>query len=353
VSIKRMKRTLLIFSLFSVLAKASALLAETGGGFSSRADVYLTKLTNAEEFSGAVLVATNGHVLFAKAYGLANREHGIANATNTIFRLGSVTKQFTAACVLILQQEGKLSVSNLVSQYVEECPEAWKTITIHHLLGHTAGIPSFTEFPDDERFERLPTTTAATVARFKDKPLRFPPGTRMEYSNSHYVLLGYIIEKLSGTGYDQFVAEHIFRPLHMNASGYDHPAAILTNRAAGYSKGPSGIQNCTPYAMDTPHGAGALYSTVLDMLIWDESIYSRRLLSAESQHDMFTGGYGWAIRQENGHPVYWHPGGVSGFTSFVCRYPDQHVYFAVLSNFDWTDPVQLGTELRKLYFSSK
>src|SRR5687767_9602942 len=227
-----------------LLGKFGVRLEGSPSDFPSSADAYLTKLTEKQQFSGAVLVATNGHVLFAKGYGLANREHAIPNKTNTIFRLGSVTKQFTAMCILVLQEQHKLSVSNLISQYVEECPEAWKSLTIHHLLSHTAGIPNFTSFPVYARPLRLHTTVEATVARFKDKPLKVPPGSKFEYSNSHYVLLGYIIEKVSGMPYHRFIAENVFRPLGMTSSGYDHPADILVNRASGYSKGTNGIVNC-------------------------------------------------------------------------------------------------------------
>src|SRR5439155_9038937 len=181
-----------------------------------------------------------------------------------------------------------LDLTNILSQYIEDCPEAWRAITIHHLLTHTAGIPGFTEFPDNLRFERLPTTVEATVGRFRDKPLDFEPGTKMRYSNSGYVLLGHIIQKVTGRSYGEFIAEKIFQPLGMKQSGYDHPANILPHRAAGYSRRGTNIVNCIPFAMDTPHAAGALYSTVQDMLIWDGALYSDRLVSARTLETMFT-----------------------------------------------------------------
>ncbi|PYJ07904.1 MAG: hypothetical protein DME25_02760 [Verrucomicrobia bacterium] len=168
----------------------------------------------------------------------------------------SVTKQFTAMCILILQEDHKLNVTNLIEQYVEDCPKAWSNITIHHLLTHTAGIPNYTELPDDFRRERLPTTAAATVKLLIDKPLDFTPGTKMHYSNSGYVLLGYIIEKVTGKSYERALREKIFQPLGMNRSGYDHPATILAGRASGYGltrfPHPFGtnIVNCIPFAMD-------------------------------------------------------------------------------------------------------
>jgi len=343
----------LILVFMSVLAVASG-----STNFSYQAEAYLTKLTREEKFSGAVLVATNGNVIFEKGYGLANREHGIANKTDTIFRLASVTKQFTAMCILILQEERKLNVTNLVSQYVEDCPEAWRTITIHHLLTHTSGIPGFTEFPDNMRFERLPTTVAATVGRFRDKPLDFEPETRMRYSNSGYVLLGYIIEKVTGGSYGEFIAERIFRPLGMKQSGYDHPANILPNRAAGYSRLGTKIINCVPFAMDTPHAAGALYSTVEDMLMWDSALYSDRLVSAKTLETMFTPSkndycYGWFHGNFGNRPGYGHGGGISGFATQVIRLPNDRVYIVVLSNFDWARSSDIANELSLLMFNTK
>ena len=341
--------------LILLLTTATAL-AAVSADFSSQADAYLMQLTRREQFCGAVLVATNGDVILAKGYGLANREHGIANMTNTIFRLASVTKQFTAMCVLILQEEHKLNVTNLVCQYVEDCPEAWRAITIHHLLTHTSGIPSLTDFPDNMRFERLPTTAAATVKRFRDKPLDFEPGTKMHYSNSGYVLLGCIIEKVAGKSYGDFVAEKIFQPLGMNQSGYDHPADILPNRASGYSKVGTNIVNCVPFAMDTPHAAGALRSTVADMLIWDQALYSDRLLPARSLEAMFTeykSGYcyGWFHGNFGSRCEYGHGGGIAGFATQVIRLPKEKVYVVVLSNCDWVKSYDIAEELRRMLFN--
>ena len=310
--------------------------AANSTNFCSEADAYLSKLTGQEEFGGAVLIATNGNVVFAKGYGLANREYDIANTTNTIFRLGSVTKQFTAMCILILQDEHKLNVTNLISRYLDDCPEAWRNITIHHLLTHTSGIPSFTDFPDNERFERLPTAVAANVQRFRDKPLDFEPGTQMRYSNSGYVLLGCIIEKVSGKSYEEFVTEKIFQPLGMKHTGYDHPAAILPNRAAGYAKNGTNMVNCVPYSMDLPYAAGGFYSTVGDMLIWDQALYSERLVSTKTLAAMFTEFknqycYGWIRDDVAGRIVYQHSGAISGFSTYTMRFPKERVYIIVLS----------------------
>jgi len=154
----------------------------------------MENLQHREAFSGAVLLARDGKILFARGYGMANLEHDVPNTVDTKFRLGSVTKQFTAVGIMILQERKKLNVQDLICIYVHDCPDSWKSITIHQLLSHTSGIPSFTEFPDNDHYERLPMQVQATIARFKDKPLDFPPGDRFQYSDSGYLLLGYIIE---------------------------------------------------------------------------------------------------------------------------------------------------------------
>lgn len=344
--------------------------------FASQADEYLTNITRQESFSGSVLLATEGNVVFAKAYGLANREHGVANTTDTLFRLGSVTKQFTAMCILILQDEHKLSVTDHVSKYVPDCPAAWRDITIHHLLTHTSGIPNLTDFPGNVQRQRLPSTTEATVALFKDKPLLFEPGAKMQYSNSGYVLLGYIIEKVSGERYDQFISERIFQPLGMKRSGYDHPADILPNRAAGYARDGGKIVNCIPFAMDLPHAGGALYSTVGDLLIWDRALYSNRLVSTSSLQSMFTPYkdgycYGWYVPKvglrypglllatlagyvsgahKYDRAVFDHGGSIAGFRACVARFPEDRVYVAVLGNFEWVDATAVAENLAQMYF---
>lgn len=217
---------------------------------------YMENLQRRGEFSGTVLLARDGKVLFARGYGMANLEHDVPNTINTKFRLGSVTKQFTAAGIMMLQERRKLSVHDSICVYVQDCPDSWKPITINHLLSHTSGIPSFTLFPDNDRYERLPMQVVDTIARFKDKPLEFPPGERFQYSDSGYLLLGYIIEQASGEKYEDFIRKNIYEPLHMQNSGYDHPWVILKHRAQGYGFQNGSLVNATCMAMDTPLGGG-------------------------------------------------------------------------------------------------
>ncbi len=187
----------------------------------------MNEFVTSRAFSGVVLVARDGHVLFQKAYGMANREHEVPNRLDTKFRMASVTKQFTAMAVMILAERGKLDLNDPICKYVESCPKTWANITVRHLLNHTSGIADFTGFPDNDHYERLPMTPLETIARFRDKPLEFLPGERFRYDNSGYLLLGYIIERASGQRYEDFLRKNIYEPLGMSDSGYDHPWIIL------------------------------------------------------------------------------------------------------------------------------
>src|SRR5579864_334200 len=225
------------------------------------------------KFMGTVLVAQNGKVLLDKGYGFAILEWDIPNSPSTKFRLGSITKQFTAASILLLEERGKLKVEDLVKKYMPDAPAAWDKVTIYHLLTHTSGIPSFTGFPDYASTDAIATTPEKLVARFRDKPLEFQPGEKWNYSNSGYVLLGYLLEKISGQAYADFVAENIFKPLGMKDSGYDSNSAIISHRATGYSPGPNGPANSGYIDMTIPFSAGALYSTTHDLLLWEQALY--------------------------------------------------------------------------------
>jgi CubicO group peptidase (beta-lactamase class C family) len=165
--------------------------------------------------------------LFSKGYGSADLEWNVPNSPNTKFRLGSVTKQFTAASILLLEERGTLSVTDPVKKYLPDAPAAWDKITIFNLLTHTSGIPNYTSFPDYAKLEPFPTTARELVARFRDKPLDFEPGEKWSYSNSGYVLLGYLIEKITGASYETFLGENIFTPFRMTDSGYDSTSAII------------------------------------------------------------------------------------------------------------------------------
>jgi CubicO group peptidase (beta-lactamase class C family) len=217
-----------------------------------------------------------------------------------------------------LQERGKLRVGDPVKTYMPDAPAAWDKITILHVLTHTSGIPSFTSFPDYRATEAQPTTPEKLVARFRDKPLEFQPGEKWNYSNSGYVLLGYLIEKISGEPYATFVQENIFTPLGMRDSGYDSNTAIIKHRAAGYAPGAGGPVHAGYIDMTIPHAAGALYSTTEDLLRWERGLFGGKLLSADSLRQMTTPfksdyAFGLFVKVTGGHKVIDHSGGIEGF----------------------------------------
>jgi CubicO group peptidase (beta-lactamase class C family) len=305
------------------------------------------------QFTGSVLVARGGDVLFSKGYGLANREWDIPNAPNTKFRLGSITKQFTAAAILLLQERGKLKIDDAVKTYLPDAPEAWDKITIFHLLTHTSGIPSFTGFSEYRQMKLIDTPVEQVVAKFRDRPLEFEPGEKWAYSNSGYLLLGYLVEKVSGQSYAAFVQENIFTPLGMQHSGYDSNSALIARRASGYARRPGGPVNADFVHMSIPHGAGALYSTTEDLLRWEQGLFGGKLLSAESLQKMITPfkndyGLGLMINETEGRKRISHGGGIQGFTTMLAYYPDSKVSTAVLANLNGRAADQIAAHLGKL-----
>ncbi|MBE0659645.1 MAG: serine hydrolase [Bryobacteraceae bacterium] len=305
------------------------------------------------QFNGSVVVAVDGRTLLAKGYGMANREWEIANAADTKFRLGSITKQFTGMAVLMLEQQGKLKVSDPVCSYVEACPQTWKPITIHHLLTHTSGIPNFTGFPDYQKTMMLASPPAETLKRFRDKPLEFDPGTKHKYSNSGYVLLGHIIEKAAGQSYAAYIKQQIFTPLGMNDTGYDSPAEVLPKRAAGYTRAGSKLENAAYLDMSIPHAAGSMYSTALDLMLWDVALRQGKLLTPENYQRYFKPGigdyaYGWNVQKRNGVEVISHGGGINGFSTTILRVPERKLVVVALSNLEQSQVGRLGQDLLAL-----
>jgi CubicO group peptidase (beta-lactamase class C family) len=321
-------------SLFLSFALAGLTAAQ---GSAARMDEIVQSYVDAKQFMGSVLVARGETVLFSKAYGLADLEWNIPNTTTTKFRIGSMTKQFTAAAVLLLEERGKLKVDDPVKRYYPDAPAAWDKITLYHLLTHTSGIPNHTTFPEFESLSTLRTAPDQLVKTFRDRPLEFVPGSQMRYSNSGYVLLGAIIEKVSGTSYEKFVDENIFMPLGMNDSGYDSTQSIIMRRAAGYGPGPNGPVNARYVDMTVPYAAGALYSTTGDLLRWERSLFSGRVLSKPSLGKMTTPSksdyaLGLEVSRQSGRSVIQHGGSINGFSSRLAYFPDDEVTVIALSN---------------------
>lgn len=324
----------------------------------TKLDEYMSGLAKQGRFSGSVLVARNGRVLLAKGYSFANLELDVPNSPETKFRLGSITKQFTAMAFIELDEKGKLKVEDPISKYVPQCPEAWGKITIHHLLTHTSGIPNFTSFPDYVRTMNERSPVSITVERFKNKPLNFAPGEKFQYSNSGYVLLGYILEKVTGQEYGDYVEQNIFQPLGMRNSGYDSFTAILKHRASGYMRRGGKSANALYLDMTIPHAAGGLYSTVEDLYLWDQALYTDKLVSKKSLERIFTPfkgdyAYGWFVTKRNNRRYIGHGGGINGFSTMIERYPDDKVCVIVLSNMEGSVVGPAARELAAIVYGQK
>ncbi|MDO7852043.1 serine hydrolase [Hymenobacter convexus] len=306
-------------------------------------DALAASYANAGQLNGTVLVAEHGKIVFTKGYGLANREWNQPNAADTKFRLGSLTKQFTALLVMQLVERGKLKLDGRITDYLPDYPKAsGDKITLHHLLTHTSGIPSYTGQPNFEAVSIQPTTPTAFLRTFAELPLEFEPGSSFHYSNSGYFLLGAIIEKVTGKTYAQVLTENILQPLRMQDTGYDLAETILPKRAAGYDKTPAGTVYNTSYIdMTVPYAAGSLYSTVNDLYKWDQGLYTTQLLTEASKAVLFKPfknnyAYAWvaskAVMAKDTVALLGHSGHVNGFGTYLLRAPRDRQLVVVLDN---------------------
>src|ERR1044072_7355875 len=287
-----------------------------------------------QQFNGTALVAENGRVVYKGAFGMANMEWGIPNAPDTKFRLGSITKQFTATLTLQLVEQGKIKLDGKISDYLPDYrKDIGEKVTIHHLLTHTSGIPSYTGLPGFfEDVSLNPYKVDEFVKKYASGDLQFEPGSKFSYNNSGYFLLGAIIEKVTGKPYEQVLQENILDPTGMKNTGYDHHNTIIPKRASGYTKTPDGYANAPYLDMSIPYAAGSMYSTVEDLYLWDQALYTDKLISAQSKALMYKPflrdyAYGWAVTnasfKQNDKPVQVisHDGGINGFTTTIVRYP--------------------------------
>jgi CubicO group peptidase (beta-lactamase class C family) len=295
------------------------------------------------EPGAAVLVMKDGEILLRKGYGLAEMELSVPIEPDMVFRIGSVTKQFTAAAILLLQQQGKLSVQDDIRTHLPDYPTGGSVIRIEHLLTHTSGIRSYTDMPAFWERMREDLTVEELVATFRDEPLGFEPGEKYAYNNSGYVLLGAIIEKASGKSYEAFLRENVFEPLGMSRTYCDSTARIIPGRAQGYSGANGEFANAEYLSMTLPYAAGSLLSTVDDLAKWDRALYGTDLLSGASReawwkpYHLTSGqaidyGYGWGLSTYHGRRVIGHGGGINGFLCHVLRVPEERVFVAVLTN---------------------
>ncbi|MCB1025739.1 MAG: serine hydrolase [Acidobacteria bacterium] len=330
---------LLILSLFVV---SNVSFAQSN---SKEIDKLLETYREYGQFNGTVLVAKDGKVIHQKGYGMANMEWDIPNQPDTKFRIGSVTKQFTATLILQLVSEGKIRLDGKITDYLPDYrKDTGDKITIHQLLNHTSGIPSYTALPGFfANDSRDPYSVADFIKKFASGDLEFEPGTKFNYNNSAYYLLGAIIEKVDGKKFAESLQKRILDPLGMKNTGYDVHQTILAKRARGYQKTPAGYENAAYLDMDIPYSAGSMYSTVEDLLKWDQALYGDKILSAESKKLMFTPGlenygYGFFIEErpigksDKKVKIIQHGGGINGFNCLFSRAVGQKTTIIILDN---------------------
>ncbi len=302
------------------------------------ADELLKQYTKQNSFNGVVLIAQKGKILLEKGYGYKNAVAKTLNDSNTVFQIGSITKQFTSAIILQLQEQHKLSLQDKLSKYIPAYPKG-DSITIENLLTHTSGVYNYT---NGEEYVKNNSTRPARpnelIESFKNKPFDFSPGTEYRYSNSGYVLLGYIIEKVTGKSYFTVVRENIFIPFKMTHSGFDFSNLKSANKATGYFKLSEKITKpATIVDSSQSYAAGSIYTTVGDLYKWDRALYTNSIIHDSSLQKTFTPykanyGYGWVIDSSYGKKVVMHSGEISGFTSFFARIPADEICIILLDN---------------------
>ena len=337
----RLRSTRLLFVALLLLCQ-STLMAQDKA---AKIQEVLTLAHKYRQFNGSALVAENGKIIYKGAFGMANMEWSIPNTPDTKFRLGSITKQFTSTLVMQLVEQGKIKLDGKLSDYLPDYrKDTGQKITVHHLLTHTSGIPSYTGLPNFfADVSRNPYKVDEFVKKYASGDLQFEPGSKFAYNNSGYFLLGAIIEKVTGKPYEQVLQENIFDPVGMKNSGYDHYSTILSKRAAGYEKTSSGYTNAPYLDMSIPYAAGSLYSTVEDLYLWDQALYTDKLISAKSKELMYTPflekyAYGWGVAdasfKQNDQPIpqIAHNGGINGFSTVIVRFPREKNLIVLLDN---------------------
>ncbi len=312
-----------------------------------------------DQQTGLTIIAHKDEkTIYHKAFGKADLELDVDMQKDNIFRIGSITKQFTSLAVLKLAEEGKLDIQDPIQKYLPKYKTEGKTVTIGHLLTHTSGIPSYTGAPEwDQEMRKRDFTTIDLINEFATDSLEFEPGSQWKYNNTGYVMLGYIIEQLSGVSYAEFIQEHFFEPIGMKSSYYGNVQKIIPHRASGYDRDNDGnLVNSYYLSMTQPHAAGSILSTVSDLAMWNEAVFDYKIVNMESltkAHTPYiltdgssTGyGYGWSLGEKYGKKTIAHGGGINGYLSMGIYYPEEDLYVAVLSNCTCLSPDDLAHKI--------
>jgi CubicO group peptidase (beta-lactamase class C family) len=354
-----MVRNFIISLLLTVVCFSSQAQSKSDKQPGASFDSLISSVFKPDGPGATAIVSRKGQVIYKKAFGMADLEMNIPMQTEHIFRIGSISKQFTAVAILQLMEKGKLSLQDDIKKFIPDYPTHGHTITVEHLLTHTSGIKSYTGMSGFEDMMRKDMKPLEIVDLFKNQPMDFAPGTEWKYNNSGYILLGYIIEKLSGKAYEDYVKENLFIPAGMTNSGYGNEKRIIRNRAKGYQKPKGVFENADYLSMTLPYAAGSLISTVEDLWKWNQAVHGYKLVSKASLDKAFTDytllngkptryGYGWQFSDVQGSPSIEHGGGINGFLTDAIYVPGEDIFVAIFSNCNCNRPGDLAPKMAAL-----
>lgn len=352
-----MKRELLIIAL--VLVNGITIAQQPNEKMAIEFDKVLSAQFKPGEPGASVLVAKRGQIIYKKSFGMANLELNIPMQPDQVFWIASIGKQFTAVAILQLMEQGKLNLQDEIIKFIPDYPTQGRIITIEHLLTHTSGIHNYAGLKDPEKKLSGDVSLIDVIDFFKNLPMRFTPGTKWEYSNSGYLLLGYIIEKITGRSYPEYLEEYFFKPLGMINSFFADNKRIIKNRAGAYSAGEMGYENSRYLNPAIIYSAGAIQSTVEDFFKWHQAVHTYQLVKKETIEKAFTKykltdgketdyGYGWKLGFVYESPSIWHGGSIEGFGNIEIYLPKEDVFVAVFSNCDCNYPRDIALRLAAL-----
>ena len=349
---QKLKRGVLLFIAIAYISIGNSQTKE------AKIDALLNNNFNSNTTGATVLITKKGKTIYRKAFGLANLELGIKMRPENVFEIGSMTKQFTAISILMLVEQGKISLQDEITKYIPDYPTHGQKITIHHLLNHTSGIKSYTSMRKLFDIARNDMKPLELIHFFKDEPVDFNPGEQYKYNNSAYIILGYIIEKTSKISYAEYVQKNIFDKLNMTNSTYASHTKIIKNRASGYQN-KKGYQNAMYISHTLPYAGGSLMSTIDDLNIWQKALTNNKLLKKETLQKAYTNytlnngekinyGYGWNIKIINNEVSYEHGGSIFGYKSMGIYIPNKDVYVVILTNCNCISPTKITREITRL-----
>jgi len=350
-----------IFTIFVLFISVNLFAQETTENKATKIDELVSKYAENGTFNGSVLVAENGNILFEKGYGYSDREQKTTNTPETKFRIASLTKQFTAMLIMQLVEQGKIKLDGKLSDYLTYYrKDNGGKITIHNLLTHTSGVPNYTTSTFMDKNLDKAITPKELIVTYGSGDLDFEPGSKYNYSNTGYVMLGAVIEEVTGKKYEMVLQEQILTPLGMTNSGYEHNGIKMTNQAIGYDNGPGGVAEAKFIDMSIPFSAGAMYSTVEDLYKWDRALYTDKLITAQSKEKIYTPflnnyGYGWNIvrakTMDAEKTIYTHSGGINGFSTNIMRVVSDNLAIIVLSNYANGQAAKISNDITKIIYN--